>query len=89
MPSGGYGGPARYPGSCRDFPEGLCTAGDLCRFRHDLRKCSCGLILPFGNLRQHQRGRRHQALLEKQQEAEQRRAYTVSKDILTTASLSL
>ncbi|KAI5888666.1 P-loop containing nucleoside triphosphate hydrolase protein [Schizophyllum commune H4-8] len=76
MPSGGNGGPARYPGSCRDFPEGLCTAGDLCRFRHDLCKCSCGLILPFGNLRQHQRGRRHQALLEKHQEAEQRRAYT-------------
>ncbi|TRM60446.1 P-loop containing nucleoside triphosphate hydrolase protein [Schizophyllum amplum] len=61
-------GPARYPGSCVNFPQGRCTAGDLCRFRHDLTKCSCGLILPFGNLRPHERGRKHQILLQQQQQ---------------------
>ncbi|KAJ7199232.1 P-loop containing nucleoside triphosphate hydrolase protein [Mycena pura] len=39
-----------------------CELGQRCPLKHDIQKCSCGLVLPAINMAAHMAGKRHRAL---------------------------
>ncbi|KAJ3929858.1 MAG: RNA helicase [Lentinula lateritia] len=48
---------------CNDSLEGrVCPRGSACKLRHDIVKCSCGLILRQLDFRSHVKGKRHSQL---------------------------
>lgn len=51
----------RYCG--RFVSDNGCPLGQTCRLRHDIRKCSCDLVILLCNFLPHTRGKRHQQLL--------------------------
>ena len=58
---------SRNPRSCYAFLEAQgCPHGSDCRFRHDIQKCSCGLVLLSKYFTSHVNGNRHRKLLAEQ-----------------------
>ncbi|KAJ7474539.1 P-loop containing nucleoside triphosphate hydrolase protein [Mycena galericulata] len=55
---------AMNPKFCYDSVGTGCKRGQGCRLRHDIQKCSCGLVLLLSSVAAHQAGKRHQTLLE-------------------------
>ncbi|TFK41414.1 P-loop containing nucleoside triphosphate hydrolase protein [Crucibulum laeve] len=55
---------------CLPFVTNGCPRGHLCRLRHDIRKCSCGLVIIHKNFLPHIRGKRHQKLLQQKRREE-------------------
>ncbi|KAK7052594.1 RNA helicase [Favolaschia claudopus] len=48
---------------CDDFLSAAgCRLGKRCPLRHDIKKCTCGLVLPNKHVRAHLAGKRHQLL---------------------------
>ncbi|KAJ7434430.1 P-loop containing nucleoside triphosphate hydrolase protein [Mycena galericulata] len=45
---------------CYDSVGTGCKQGQGCRLRHDIQKCSCGLVLLLSNVAAHRAGKRHQ-----------------------------
>ncbi|KAF9003306.1 P-loop containing nucleoside triphosphate hydrolase protein [Cyathus striatus] len=60
----------RPRGYCRYIIEGGCRLGPRCRFRHDIRKCSCGLVIRFRYWQPHIRGKRHRRELRAKKDRE-------------------
>ncbi|KAJ6572149.1 P-loop containing nucleoside triphosphate hydrolase protein [Mycena capillaripes] len=50
------------PAYCYDSVGKGCKLGQSCRLRHDIQKCSCGLVLPAANIDSHLAGQRHRLL---------------------------
>ncbi|KAF6753774.1 RNA helicase [Ephemerocybe angulata] len=61
------------PTYCSFFlsPQG-CVRGLNCRRRHDIQRCSCGLVLLARNYLPHVRGKRHRTIFAQKKEAEAR-----------------
>ncbi|KAJ7096045.1 RNA helicase [Mycena epipterygia] len=56
------------PSYCYDsISTGGCTRGQRCPLRHDIQKCSCGIVLRTANMGSHLPGNRHRLLLEKKE----------------------
>ncbi|KAJ7074967.1 P-loop containing nucleoside triphosphate hydrolase protein [Mycena belliarum] len=51
------------PRYCYDSVGTGCRRGQNCPLRHDIQKCSCGLVLPSANFDAHIAGKRHRELL--------------------------
>ena len=52
------------PTYCFNFlTERGCPLGQSCRLRHDIRRCSCDLVILSKHFEQHMNGNRHQQLL--------------------------
>ncbi|KAJ7841089.1 P-loop containing nucleoside triphosphate hydrolase protein [Mycena olivaceomarginata] len=47
---------------CYDSVGKGCSLGQNCRLRHDILKCSCGLVLLASNIAAHLAGKRHQLI---------------------------
>lgn len=60
--------PPRRPQYCSDsLTDQGCPLGSTCPKRHDIRRCSCGVLCFQQSLLEHMRGKRHRALLAGQQ----------------------
>ncbi|KAJ6608222.1 P-loop containing nucleoside triphosphate hydrolase protein [Mycena sp. CBHHK59/15] len=59
------------PRFCYNFVEAGCNHQG-CRLRHDIRKCTCGLVVPLQHFDTHQAGKRHRGLLDSKLKEERR-----------------
>jgi helicase MOV-10 len=47
--------------------EAGCRARLGCRFRHDVFKCPCGVLVLYSSKREHEKGKKHRHLMQQQQ----------------------
>jgi hypothetical protein len=55
------------PKYCYDSVGNGCKLGQGCRLRHDIQKCSCGLVLAASEMGPHLAGKRHRLLADMKQ----------------------